>query len=164
MTAKHTISLNNKWMPSLIHLGFGVNVLSSDSLNKRHSLKGGKVMLLVGDAIRFVKKLADGVNITKIGIVGKGKMKSASGTIEVDAPSFDLKLNGTYNDGSANHTIEAVHPRNDTNNVVKIDGVEKDDADIDLHFVKHFPPQLKVVLQYNEGGQAKEIWVYANLG
>ena len=99
-------------------------------------------MLLSGplsDILNIANKLRDGVDIRKCKVDGK-TMQVESGKMQAEDSLNAIGIICTYRDRANTVNIEAHPPKSDVNNVVKIEGAEMDEADIDMTLI---PPSLQ---------------------
>lgn len=117
----------------------------------------------VSDILKIVEKLKNGADIRKCKVDHK-QMPVESGQMKAEDSLSAVKITCAYKDGAATHNIEAHHPKDDQNNVVKINNAEMDAADINMRLVFTLAGvDVKATLEYQKDGAPHTIELYARI-
>ena len=121
------------------------------------------VELSIGELMRVMKKLKDGVKIRKCKVDGQ-KMELTEGTLKGDLDDLDVHIACAYRDGDNTVKVKGTHPRSDEGNVITIDGTDMAAADIDLRLVvRGLSLELKATLEYKRDAADHTIELYAKI-
>lgn len=117
----------------------------------------------ISDILVIVNKLKNGVNIHKCKVDGK-MMQIQSGQMQAEDSLVAVKITCTVTDGQQSTSIEAHHALAGAHDVIKLDGADGEEPDIDLRIIPHLiSADVKATLQFHENGSPHTIEMYGKI-
>ncbi len=117
----------------------------------------------IRDILIIVDKLKNGVDVHKCKVDGK-MVQIQSSKMQAEDSLTALQITCAYKDGDETIGLEAHHPIQGGQDVIKVSGADVEGPDIDIRLVPHLTyADVKVTLQFHKGDVAHTIELYGKI-